>query len=61
MEEEKQRLMATLNSPELYASRDLDRINSVNDRLHALEKELDNAYHRWDELEDMAKKFSVEG
>ena len=61
MEEEKEHLMATLNSPELYASRDLARINSVNDRLHALEKELDNAYHRWNELEDMVKKFSVEG
>jgi ATP-binding cassette subfamily F protein uup len=61
MEEEKERLMATLNSPELYASRDLARINSVNDRLHALENELNNAYHRWDELEEMAKKFSVEG
>ena len=61
MEEEKGRLMATLNSPELYASRDLARINGVNDRLHALEKELNNAYHRWNELEDMVKKFSVEG
>jgi ABC transport system ATP-binding/permease protein len=61
LEEEKERLMATLNSPALYASRDLVRIESVNDRLHALEKELDNAYHRWDELEEMAKKFSIEG
>jgi ATP-binding cassette subfamily F protein uup len=60
LEKEKQHLMATLNSPELYASRDLARINSVNDRLHSLEKELDNAYHRWNELEDMIKKFSVE-
>jgi ABC transport system ATP-binding/permease protein len=61
MEEEKERLMTTLNSPELYASRDLVRINSVNDRLHALENELDVAYHRWNELEDMVKKFSGEG
>ena len=60
LEEEKQRLMATLNSPELYASRDLAKINSVNDRLHALEKELDKAYHRWNELEEMVKKFSNE-
>jgi ABC transport system ATP-binding/permease protein len=60
LEKEKQHLMTTLNSPELYASRDLARINSVNDRLHSLEKELDNAYHRWNELEDMVKMFSVE-
>ena len=60
LEEEKQRLMATLNSPEFYVSRDLAKINEVNDRLHALEKELDEAYHRWDELEDMVKKFSKE-
>ena len=58
LEEEKQRLMATLNSPEFYASRDLAKINGANDRLEALEKELDEAYHRWDELENMVAKFS---
>ena len=60
LEEEKQRLTADLSSPEFYASRDLAKINGVNDRLHALEKELDAAYHRWNELEDMVKKFSNE-
>jgi ATP-binding cassette subfamily F protein uup len=60
LEEEKQRLTASLSSPEFYASRDLAKINGVNDRLHALEKELDAAYHRWDELESMIKKFSNE-
>jgi len=60
LEEEKQRLTVNLSSPELYASRDLVKINGVNDRLHALEKELDAAYHRWNELEDMVKKFSNE-
>jgi ABC transport system ATP-binding/permease protein len=60
LEEEKQRLMTTLNSQEFYVSRDLTKINEVNDRLYALEKELDAAYHRWDELEDMVKKFSKE-
>jgi ABC transport system ATP-binding/permease protein len=61
LEEEKQRLATTLNSPEFYVSRDLAKINEVNDRLHTLEKELDVAYHRWNELEDMVKKFSIEG
>lgn len=60
LEDEKQRLTVTLNSPELYASRDLDKINGVNNRLHALENELEAAYHRWNELEDMVKKFSNE-
>jgi ATP-binding cassette subfamily F protein uup len=54
LEEEKQRLTATLNSPEFYASRDLAKIMAANDRLKALEKELDEAYHRWDELESLA-------
>ena len=57
LEEEKQQLMATLNSPEFYASHDLAKINGANNRLEALEKELDEAYRRWDELENMAAKF----
>jgi ABC transport system ATP-binding/permease protein len=60
LEDEKQHLTAALSSPEFYVSRDLTKINGVNDRLHALEKELDAAYHRWDELENMVKKFSYE-
>ncbi len=60
LEEEKQRLTATLNSPEFYASRDLAKIKAANDRLEALEKELDEAYHRWDELESLAAKLSGE-
>jgi len=60
LEEEKQRLTADLSSPEFYASRDLSKINGVNERFHALEKELGVAYHRWDELESMAKRFSNE-
>jgi ATP-binding cassette subfamily F protein uup len=58
LEEEKQRIMTTLNSPEFYASHDLAKINEANNRRVALEKELDDAYHRWDQLENMAAKFS---
>ncbi|MCX5812385.1 MAG: ATP-binding cassette domain-containing protein [Proteobacteria bacterium] len=57
LEEEKKRLTATLNSAEFYANRDLGKIYEANDRLGAVEKELDEAYHRWDELENMADKF----
>lgn len=57
LEEEKKRLTATLSSSEFYASRDLGKIYAVNDRLVAVEKELDEAYHRWDGLESMAAKF----
>ena len=57
LEEEKQQLMATLNSPEFYAGHDLAKINGANNRLEALEKELDESYRRWDELENMAAKF----
>jgi ATP-binding cassette subfamily F protein uup len=57
LEKEKQRLTATLNSPEFYASRDLAKVKAANDRLEAVEKELDEAYHRWDELESLAAKL----
>lgn len=60
LEEEKKRLIETLNSPEFYASRDLTKVNAANDRLAALDTELNEAYHRWDELENMAAKFSNE-
>jgi ATP-binding cassette subfamily F protein uup len=53
LEEEKRQLTETLNSPEFYAGRDLERIKTVNDRWGTLEKELAAAYHRWDELEEM--------
>ena len=58
LEEEKRRLMETLNSPDFYADRDTARINSVSGRLEALEKELDSAYHRWDELEKLHASLS---
>jgi len=54
MEKEKRRLTATLNSPEFYVSYDPDKMKTANDCLKALERELDEAYHRWDELESLA-------
>ena len=60
MEEEKRCLTATLNSPEFYLSYDPDKMKTANDRLQALERELNDAYHRWDALESLAVKFSGE-
>ena len=57
MEEEKRRLTATLNSPEFYARYDAAKLREANDRLEVLEKGLDEAYHRWDELETLAAGF----
>jgi hypothetical protein len=58
LEEEKARLMEALNSTEFYADRDMVRINEANERLGTLEKELDQAYCRWGELESLAGKLS---
>ena len=58
LEEEKRRLMETLNSPAFYAGRDAVEINKAYDRLGILEGELDEAYGRWNELENEAAKFS---
>jgi ATP-binding cassette subfamily F protein uup len=60
MEEEKRRLTATLNSPEFYASYDAAKLRAANDRLEVLEKGLNEAYHRWDELESLVAKLSGE-
>lgn len=58
LEEEKQRLMETLNSPAFYVGRDTAGINKAYDRLKVLEVELDEAYGRWNELENEVAKFS---
>ncbi len=60
LEEEKQLLLGTLNSPEFYAGHDLAKIHGANNRLEALEKELDEAYRRWDELESMAARLAAQ-
>ena len=57
LEQEKERLLETLNSPAFYASRNADEIKRTTDRLKALEEELDRAYGRWDELESLAAKL----
>lgn len=53
LEEEKQQLTTTLSSPAFYASKDAAKIKTATDRLACLDEELDCAYQRWNELEDM--------
>ena len=60
LEQEKERLLETLNSSAFYVNRDADEIKAASDRLKALEEELDGAYGRWDELESLAAKFNGE-
>ncbi|MEN6624339.1 MAG: ATP-binding cassette domain-containing protein, partial [Smithella sp.] len=55
MEEEKQRLNSLLSSPEFYACRDVADIKTSNDRLACLDVQLDYAYQRWEELEQILK------
>ena len=58
LEEEKQQLTATLNSPEFYSkNNDVVKIRTASDRLACLDTELDVAYRRWNELEDLATKL----
>ena len=59
LEEEKQRLMETLNSPAFYVDRDAVEIKKAYDRLKVLEEELDEAYRRWNDLENQAAKLKL--
>jgi len=60
LEQEKERLLETLNSPAFYSGGNADEIKRASDRLEALEEELDGAYGRWDELESLASKYGGE-
>jgi len=55
---QKQQLVATLNSPAFYSKNDAAKSRTASDRLAHLDKELDCAYQRWNELEDLAAKLS---
>ena len=54
LESEKQQLITKINSPEFYSGNNNAQIIETNKRLESLERELDCAYQRWDELEELA-------
>jgi len=54
LEVEKQQLITRINSPEFYAQSNTVQVIEANKRLESLESELDLAYLRWHELEELA-------
>ena len=59
LEKEKTEIIAALSSPEFYAKSDSAQVTATNARLEALEKELDEAYRRWEELDQLATKYGA--
>lgn len=57
LEEEKKRIIDTLNSPAFYAGNDSVKIKTANDTLALLDSQLESSYKRWNELEDLAAKL----
>ncbi len=57
LEAEQKTLWESINDPAFYMSKNTMKMKATNDRLEALEKELAEAYERWNELEDLAVKF----
>jgi ATP-binding cassette subfamily F protein uup len=54
LEAEKQQLITKINSPKFYAKSDTTQVMETNKRLESLESELEAAYQRWHELEELA-------
>ena len=54
LEAEKQQLITKINSSEFYAQSNTAQVIETNKRLESLESELDLAYQRWHELEELA-------
>jgi ATP-binding cassette subfamily F protein uup len=59
LENEQKLLWEIINDPAFYAGNDAAKVKATNDRLEILEKELEDAYQRWDELEDLAAKLKL--
>ena len=57
LENEQKLLWKIINDPTFYADNDAAKVKATNDRLEALEKEMEDAYQRWNELADLAAKF----
>ena len=59
LEKEKEQLVELLNSADLYKTNNPSRVLDVNHQLTALDTDLERAYARWDELEELAARFSA--
>jgi len=59
LEKEKAEIFSALSSPEFYVKADPARLNATSARLEALEQELDEAYRRWEELDELATKYGA--
>jgi ATP-binding cassette subfamily F protein uup len=53
LETEQTELIAALSSPEFYAANDASGVAAANARLDALQRELDEAYLVWEELDGL--------
>jgi ABC transport system ATP-binding/permease protein len=59
MEKAKSELLELLNSPDFYKTNNPAQVMAVNSKLETLEMDLTTAYTRWDELEELAAKFTT--
>ena len=59
LEKEKAQIIEALSSPEFYAKSDPEKVTATNARLVSLEKELAEAYGRWEILEDLNAKYGL--
>ena len=57
LEVEKRGLVGKLNSPAFQTGSDLQAIRAASDRLEEVERELDRAMHRWNELEELSAAY----
>ena len=53
LEQEQTELITVLSSPDFYAANDSAGVAATNARLDALQFELEDAYQRWEELEEL--------
>lgn len=57
MEQTKAKLTAMLSSPDFYRNHDPEKMAEINGKLATVESRLDEAYSRWEELEEMAAEL----
>jgi ATP-binding cassette subfamily F protein uup len=60
MEQTKSGMLELLNSPDFYKTNNPAQVMAVNTKLETLEMDLAMAYIRWNELEELAVKFTTQ-